>query len=75
VSWRACKSNWRTIFETGAAQAASRNGLSLDAYLEMLIALESGSGRTARDGRKLRMRSFIYRDGEHYFVPQGASGT
>jgi hypothetical protein len=58
-----------------AAQAASRNGLSLDAYLEMLIALESGSGRTARDGRKLRMRSFIYRDGEHYFVPQGASGT
>jgi len=53
-----------------AAKNAAQNELSVDAYIEVLLALESGLARTARDGRVLRTRSFVYRDSEHYLVPQ-----
>jgi hypothetical protein len=53
-----------------AKQTAAENQLSLDAYLEVLLALESGLRRSARDGRLLRTRASVYRGSEAYFVPQ-----
>ena len=52
-----------------ARQTATQYGLSLDAYIELLIGLESGLAQTSRDGRQLRARSFSYRGSEMYFVP------
>ena len=52
-----------------AAQNAARHGLSLDAYIEMLIGLESGLASTVRDGRTLQVRALSYRDADNYFSP------
>ena len=52
-----------------ATRVAARYGLSFDAYIEVLLGLESGLTRTSRDGRLLRTRSFTYRGDEMYFVP------
>ena len=52
-----------------ATRVSTHYGLSFGAYIEVLLALESGLARTSRDGRLLRCRSFIYRGDEMYFVP------
>lgn len=58
-----------------AAQNAARHGLSLDAYVEMLIALESGLTSSPRDGRTLRTRAFTYRDADSYLVSSSVTET
>ncbi len=55
-----------------AKQMAAQNELTFDAYIEVLLALESGLARTSPDGRLLRTRSFIYRDHDAYLVPEAA---
>lgn len=53
-------------------QAARNNELTVSDYIGMLLLLESDLRRTVADGRTLRTRAFMYRDGADYFVPEAS---
>ncbi|WP_036264356.1 hypothetical protein [Methylocapsa aurea] len=44
-----------------ARERADAENLSLEAYIELLIGLESGLRDQARDGRAMWRRAFVYR--------------
>lgn len=42
-------------------EAAARNAVSVDEFIELLVKMECSSEMTSRDGRRIKLRASMYR--------------